>query len=87
MSDVFSRAAHWIARLFMLFVFISLSVTTIYFDKVPFWIVMALLVLILGTDHPPTSDDRMPLGWFRTLLGAASLLIPIFCFTPNPFRM
>jgi hypothetical protein len=28
----------------------------------------------------------VPLGWFRILLGAVSLLIPIFCFTPNPFR-
>lgn len=84
---LFGRAAHWLARLFMLFVFVYLAVTTIYFDKFPFWIVMALLVLLLGTDHPPTSNDRMTLGWFRTLLGAASLLIPVFCFTPNPFRM
>jgi membrane-associated protease RseP (regulator of RpoE activity) len=84
---LFGRAAHWIARLFMFFVFIYLSVTTIYFDTFPFWIVMALLVLLLGTDHPSTRDDRMPLGWFRTLLGLASLLIPVLCFTPNPFRM
>lgn len=81
------RWAHWLARGFMFFVFVYLSVTTIYFDTFPFWIVMALLVLLLGTDHPPTRDDEMTLGWGRTLLGTASLLIPVLCFTPNPFRM
>jgi len=84
---LFGRAAHWVARLFMLAVFIYLGVTTIYYHQMPFWLLMALLVLVMGTDHPPTADDEMPLGTFRTVLGWASLLIPVFCFTPNPFRM
>jgi hypothetical protein len=44
---------------------------------------MAVLVLFIGTDHPPTSNDAVPLGWFRIALGLASLAIPIFCFVPN----
>jgi glycosyltransferase involved in cell wall biosynthesis len=30
----------------------------------------------MGTDHPPTRDDSVRLGWFRTVLGLACLLIP-----------
>jgi hypothetical protein len=44
---------------------------------------MIALVLLIGTDHPPTRDDTVKLGWFRTALGYASLLIPVFCFVPN----
>ncbi len=84
---LFGRAAHWVARLFLFFVFIYLSVAAFYYDQPPTWLLMALLVLVMGTDHPPTADDRMPLGLGRTLLGAASLLIPIFCFSPNPLRL
>lgn len=43
------------------------------------WPMLALL-LLMGPDHPPTRDDRAPLGWFRYVLGGASLLIPVFCF-------
>jgi Zn-dependent protease len=45
-----------------------------------FWVVMLVLVILLGADHPPTVDDRCRLGWFRQLLGWASLLIPVVCF-------
>ena len=74
---LFGRRAHWIARLFVLsaFVFIFLAGAWI-------WIVMLSLVLLIGTDHPPTSNDRIPLGWPRRLIGYASLLIPVLCFPP-----
>lgn len=49
------------------------------------WLVMLLLVMAIGTDHPPTRNDHVPLGKWRYLLGAVSLLIPIFCLTPIPF--
>ena len=84
---LFGRAAHWAARLFMFVAFVYLGVAAFFFNQTPFWLLMALLVLVLGADHPPTADDRMPLGWGRTILGMASLLIPVFCFSLNPFRM
>jgi hypothetical protein len=46
------------------------------------WTIMILLVLLIGTDHPPTRDDNVRLGWFRTALGLASLAIPVLCFSP-----
>lgn len=44
------------------------------------WILMLVLVILLGTDHPQTADDNCRLGAWRRVLGWASLLIPIFCF-------
>lgn len=46
------------------------------------WIVMLVLVIMLGVDHPPTRDDNVPLGFFRTAFGLISLAIPVLCFTP-----
>jgi membrane-associated protease RseP (regulator of RpoE activity) len=46
------------------------------------WTLMLVLVIMLGVDHPPTRDDRVSLGWWRRILGLASLAIPILCFTP-----
>jgi membrane-associated protease RseP (regulator of RpoE activity) len=80
---LFGRRAHWIARGFMLVVFVYMVAVVIQ-GSGPTWILMAILVLLIGTDHPPTSDDTVKLGWFRTALGYASLAIPIFCFVPNP---
>lgn len=50
------------------------------------WSVMVILVTLLGVQHPPTADDHVPIGRLRWTLGLVSLLIPIFCFTPFPFR-
>jgi len=80
------KKAHWLARLFMLTVFVYMGTMFWLYRSPPMWILMALLVLLIGTDHPPTRDDSVPLGWFRIILGAVSLLIPVFCFAPNLIR-
>ena len=74
---LFGRRAHWIARGFVLCAFIF-----IFWAGAWIWIVMLSLVLLIGPDHPPTSNDRIPLGWPRRLLGFASLAIPVLCFPP-----
>ncbi len=43
-----------------------------------------LLGRILGIYHPPT-DENMPLGNTRKILGWITLLIFVLCFSPNPF--
>jgi len=83
---LFGRKAHWLARLFMLVVFIYMGAMLWLYQMPPAWLLMAFLVLIIGTDHPPTRDDSVRLGWFRVVLGALSLLIPVFCFAPNLIR-
>lgn len=75
---LFGRRAHWIARAFMVSAVAYMLIT---------WnlglVVMIALILFIGTDHPPTRDDTVPIGWFRTALGLASLAIPILCFPPR----
>ena len=75
---LFGRYSRWLARGFMIFVFAYIVFASNYT-----WLLMAMLVLMIGIDHPPTSDDKVSLGWFRTALGLASLLIPVFCFIPK----
>jgi peptidase M50-like protein len=80
---LFGRRAHWLARMFMVVVCLYMGIK-VWLDRMPpAWMLMAVLVLAMGTDHPPTRDDTVRLGWFRIILGALSLLIPILCFAPN----
>ncbi|QGJ68907.1 Site-2 protease family protein [Planctomycetales bacterium 10988] len=50
------------------------------------WLVMIFLLFMIGPTHPPTANDRVPLGTTRTVIGYASLLLPILCFTPMPIN-
>jgi len=75
---LFGRKSHWIARAFMLFA-IGYMLLSVRLDL----ILMIALILVIGTDHPPTRDDTVPLGWFRTGLGLISLAIPLLCFPPR----
>ena len=71
------RGAHRLAR--------GLLVAAIVFiiaEETYFWVIMLVLVILLGTDHPPTADDRCPLGFVRRAIGWLAMLIPIFCFPP-----
>ncbi len=72
---LFGRRAHYIARGFILAAF-----AYIVFADAMIWAPMAVLVVMIGIDHPPTANDRVRLGRFRFLLGLASLAIPAICF-------
>jgi hypothetical protein len=43
------------------------------------WVLMLVLVILIGADHPVTSNDHARLGWPRRLLGWAAMTIPVFC--------
>ncbi|HAL12598.1 MAG TPA: hypothetical protein DCP67_02205 [Planctomycetaceae bacterium] len=75
---IFGRAAHWIARGFM----VAVIATMTYFESYNLMI-MVVLVMFMGPDHPPTRDDTVRLGKTRTILGLISLVIPILCFPPE----
>ncbi|HZL90592.1 MAG TPA: site-2 protease family protein [Pirellulaceae bacterium] len=75
---LWGKGAHWLARGVMVLVFAYI----VYTGDLK-GVLMAVLVMVIGTDHPPTSDDTAPLGWFRVMLGYASLVIPIVCFPPQ----
>jgi membrane-associated protease RseP (regulator of RpoE activity) len=72
---LFGKRSYWIARGFMV-----VAIGYILYAQAGWWTLMVLLVLLMGVDHPPTRDDSVRLGWFRTTIGLLSLLIPILCF-------
>ncbi len=74
---LFGQRSKWIARAFIIAAICFIIIAEQYN-----WIVMLVLVLLLGVDHPPTEDDSVPLGPVRWTIGLVSLLIPVFCFTP-----
>jgi len=69
--------SHWVAR-----GLVVLAIAWSVYHLQVLWVLMIGLVLMIGTDHPRTRDDRAPLGWFRIALGIASLAIPVICFSP-----
>ena len=74
------RRALFIARTF---VFAAIALIVCYDAFI--WMIMLLLVILIGTDHPPTRDDHIPLGPVRTTIGLMSLVIPVLCFPPYLF--
>jgi Zn-dependent protease len=73
------KQSHWLARLMILTACIF-----IIYERQFGWSLMLAIVLFFGIHHPPTGDDRVELGLWRTILGWFSVAIPIFCLTPFP---
>lgn len=80
--SLFGKRAHILAR-GVLFAAVAFVVLQEEYG----WMVMIFLVMLIGPDHPPTRDDRVPLGRVRQILGLVSLLIPILCLTPRPLSL
>lgn len=74
---LFGRRAHPISRVVW-----WICVLLIYFS--PSWILWAILIRLLGRQHPPTLDDGAPLGGGRTLVAVGGLLVFAVCFVPDP---
>ena len=79
---LFGKWAHVIAR-----ASIVIAIGFMVYHRTFIMVLMVTLILIFGTDHPPTRDDRVKLGPVRWALGLVSLTIPIFCFPPLIFKI
>lgn len=79
---LFGKASRWIAE-----AAIVLAIAFMVYHQHYVLIVMVALVLIMGTGHPPTADDTVPLGPVRWAIGLASLAIPVLCFPPLIFKI
>lgn len=75
---LFGRRAHVLARML-----VFLLIIYIVFWEASIWVLMLILVIFIGIDHPPTSNDDVQLGWFRRTLGLLSLTIPYLCIPPK----
>jgi membrane-associated protease RseP (regulator of RpoE activity) len=47
------------------------------------WVVMLVLVILIGADHPPTANDHLALGRTRQAIGWAALTLPLLCLPPG----
>lgn len=53
----------------------------------PGWFVWIFALALLGTRHPPTLDDALPLGKRQILLGWIAIGMLVVCFTPVPITI
>ena len=79
---LFGKLAHWFAQGLIVF-----AIAYMVYHQNFMLILMVILLLLMGPNHPPTRDDTVPIGAFRYLLGIASLAIPILCFPPQIFKI
>jgi membrane-associated protease RseP (regulator of RpoE activity) len=76
------RKAHWAATLLLVGAIVAVVLFRYYW-----WTLMLVLLMFMGPKHPPTVDDDLPLGTWRTVLGWATLAFLPLGFTPNPFAL
>jgi membrane-associated protease RseP (regulator of RpoE activity) len=76
---IFGRQSKWVARSVLAGAVVAIAVLGLYN-----WIAMVVIVMLMGTDHPPIRQDGQPLGLLRTTLGLFALLIPVITFMPQP---
>lgn len=77
---VFGRAHRYVAW-GMYALAVGVAVTTS-----PGYLVMLVLILLMGLQHPPALDDLSDVGPRRRLLGIATLLLFFALATPNPIQ-
>ncbi len=76
--------AHFVAQALLL----GLIVVVVWnYEKYFGWTLMLFLVALMGPNHPPTADDNVRLGFWRTVLGWLTLAFIPIGFTPTPFVM
>jgi membrane-associated protease RseP (regulator of RpoE activity) len=80
---LFLERAYTCARRFISF---TIVYVVINLDQAVMWTPMLILVILMGIHHPPTANDRVPLGPLRWTIGLASLVIPVLCFPILGFR-
>ncbi|MDZ4853084.1 MAG: site-2 protease family protein [Pirellulaceae bacterium] len=78
---IFGRFSDWIAKgAFLLAIVFLISSKTYGLS------LMLLLVYMMGLSHPPSSDDTQRIGITRTIIGLASMCLPILCVAATPIH-
>jgi membrane-associated protease RseP (regulator of RpoE activity) len=79
------KRAHRIARALFLGAAAVVAYSTFFGDQsYTGWWLMLALIWMMGTRHPPTADDQIPLGLPRVILGWVTLLFIFIGFSPRP---
>lgn len=87
-----SRRAHrLVSRLtvtgMVLFVGVSALRALALKQALPSLLLWTVVLLLLGSRHPPVLDERRPLGGARWLVALFGLLVFILCFLPYPLSI
>jgi membrane-associated protease RseP (regulator of RpoE activity) len=77
--------AHKVATLFLLAAAVAVVYQSLQHGRPSPWMLMLILLFFMGPAHPPTANDNVRLGAFRTVLGWLTLAFIPIGFTPNPF--
>ncbi len=75
------RKAHAVATILLT---AAAVMVVLNFHALGNWILLIFLLMMMGPRHPPTSNDYVPLGTGRILLGWLVLAFLIVGFTPFP---
>jgi membrane-associated protease RseP (regulator of RpoE activity) len=75
------RRAHVVALIFI-------AVVVAYMALTHYWAfsIMVVLLLMMGIKHPPTTNDRVPLGPARHILGWLTLSFLLIGINPRPLE-
>lgn len=73
--------ARWVYRLAVILVVVNLLRDNYEYAA---WTLMLVLIGLMGTRHPPTADDHVPLGTFRVVLGWLTLAFILIGFVRAP---
>lgn len=76
------RKAHYVA-----YGVIGLAIAWMVLTQRFEFALIVFLLFLFGPKHPPTANDRVPLGVGRTVLGWLTLAFVIVGFTPTPILM
>lgn len=77
---VFGRAHRYVAwAMYGTAVLVAVTISSSY-------LIMLVLILIMGLQHPPALDDITDVGRFRRVLGIATLLLFFVLITPVPLQ-
>ncbi|MEO2036936.1 MAG: site-2 protease family protein [Planctomycetaceae bacterium] len=73
------KPAHWIAKLL-----VGVAAAYMIYTGSYSYVLFLILILFMGTNHPPTRDDTVPLGIGRQIIGWLTLAFLVIGFTPTP---
>jgi membrane-associated protease RseP (regulator of RpoE activity) len=82
---LYSLLPRWGNMLMRLFYLAAAIIVVAFWRTFYTYTLLVILLALMGPAHPPTDDDREPLGWWRFVLGWATLAFLPFGFTPTPF--
>jgi membrane-associated protease RseP (regulator of RpoE activity) len=68
-------------KIVSLAVLVGMAIAGFFFSG---WLFFALLIMLMGIQHPPPLNDDTPLDTCRKIIGIIAIIILILCFVPVP---